>query len=455
MKHKPADESREMRRQSYFVKAIRIPVQTFIHTEEVGAIVLLLAAGGALGWANSPWSDSYASFWHTTISFDIYIFAISEDLEHIVNDGLMAVFFFVVGLEIKRELLHGELSSFRRAVLPAMAAVGGMVAPALIYLAFNGSGETTTGWGIPIATDIAFALGVLALLGRRLPAELRIFLLGLAVVDDLGAIAVIAVFYTEAIHWTDLGLALGVFAVIAACIRIGIRSLGFYFILSVVMWQFFLESGIHATVAGVLLSVLTPAEPYLHRKDYKTAVAALLHDFELAMEKGDEEKAESIVAEVEKLSQGTEGPMERLERVIHPWTSFVVLPIFALANAGIVISWDSLTEAAASPITLGILVALPAGNTLGIFGMTWLTVRLGLGRLPSSVTWSQVLGVGMLGGIGFTVSIFVSGIAFHDHALGDQAKIGVFGASLLAGAAGYLFLRFVGARSQSGEDERP
>ena len=455
MKHKPADESREMRRQSYFVKAIRIPVQTFIHTEEVGAIVLLLAAGGALGWANSPWSDSYASFWHTTISFDIYIFAISEDLEHIVNDGLMAVFFFVVGLEIKRELLHGELSSFRRAVLPAMAAVGGMVAPALIYLAFNGSGETTTGWGIPIATDIAFALGVLALLGRRLPAELRIFLLGLAVVDDLGAIAVIAVFYTEAIHWTDLGLALGVFAVIAACIRIGIRSLGFYFILSVVMWQFFLESGIHATVAGVLLSALTPAEPYLHRKDYKTAVAALLHDFELAMEKGDEEKAESIVAEVEKLSQGTEGPMERLERVIHPWTSFVVLPIFALANAGIVISWDSLTEAAASPITLGILVALPAGNALGIFGMTWLTVRLGLGRLPPSVTWSQVLGVGMLGGIGFTVSIFVSGIAFQDHALGDQAKIGVFGASLLAGAAGYLFLRFVGARSQSGEDERP
>ena len=455
MKHKPADESREMRRQSYFVKAIRIPVQTFIHTEEVGAIVLLLAAGGALGWANSPWSDSYASFWHTTISFDIYIFAISEDLEHIVNDGLMAVFFFVVGLEIKRELLHGELSSFRRAVLPAMAAVGGMVAPALIYLAFNGSGETTTGWGIPIATDIAFALGVLALLGRRLPAELRIFLLGLAVVDDLGAIAVIAVFYTEAIHWTDLGLALGVFAVIAACIRIGIRSLGFYFILSVVMWQFFLESGIHATVAGVLLSALTPAEPYLHRKDYKAAVAALLHDFELAMEKGDEEKAESIVAEVEKLSQGTEGPMERLERVIHPWTSFVVLPIFALANAGIVISWDSLTEAAASPITLGILVALPAGNTLGIFGMTWLTVRLGLGRLPSSVTWSQVLGVGMLGGIGFTVSIFVSGIAFQDHALVDQAKIGVFGASLLAGAAGYLFLRFVGARSQSGEDERP
>ena len=449
MKHKQAEESGGARRQPFFVKAIQNPVQTFIHTEEVGAIVLLLAAGSALGWANSPWSDSYASFWHTTISFDIYIFAISEDLEHIVNDGLMAVFFFVVGLEIKRELLHGELSSFRRAILPVMAALGGMVAPALIYLAFNSSGGHAVGWGIPIATDIAFALGVLALLGRRLPAQLRIFLLGLAVVDDLGAIAVIAVFYTETVQWTDLGLALGVFAVIAACIRIGIRSLGFYLILSVVMWQFVLESGIHATVAGVLISVLTPAKPYLHRKDYKAAVENLLHDFKLAMDTGEEEKAESIVAEVEKLSQGTEGPMERLQRVIHPWTSFVILPIFALANAGIIISWDSLTEAAASPITLGILVALPVGNALGIFGMTWLTVRLGLGRLPSYVTWLQVLGVGMLGGIGFTVSIFVAGIAFEDPVLSDQAKIGVFGASLFAGAVGYLFLRFVGERSQA------
>ena len=444
MKRKPAGESWETRGQSHFARATRIPVQTFIHTEEVGAIVLLLAAAGALGWANSPWSDSYGSFWHTTISFDIYIFAISEDLEHIVNDGLMAIFFFVVGLEIKRELLHGELSSFRRAILPVMAAVGGMAAPALIYLAFNSSGETTVGWGVPIATDIAFALGVLALLGRRMPAELRIFLLGLAVVDDLGAIAVIAVFYTDTIHWTDLGLALGMFAVMAACIRIGIRSLGFYFILSVIMWRFFMESGIHATVAGVLISALTPAQPSLHRKDYKAAVERLLHDFKLYMEKGDEEKAEGIVAEVEKLSQGTEGPMERLQRVAHPWTSFVILPIFALANAGIVISWDSLTEAAASPITLGILVALPAGNALGIFGMTWLTVRLGLGRLPSSITWPQVLGVGMLGGIGFTVAIFVSGIAFVDQAISDQAKIGVFGGSLLAGTAGYLFLRFFG-----------
>ena len=451
MKERPGGVSKGADGPSYFVKAVRVPVQTFIHTEEVGAIVLLLATAGALGWANSPWSDSYASFWHTTVSFDIRVFAISEDLEHIVNDGLMAVFFFVVGLEIKRELLHGELSSYRRAVLPAMAAVGGMATPALVYLAFNSSGGTAVGWGIPMATDIAFALGVLALLGRRLPAELRVFLLALAVVDDLGAIAVIAVFYTETIHWTDLGMAMALFAVIAMCIRAGIRSLGFYLIMSVVMWQFFLESGIHATLAGVLLAAITPAEPYLHRRDYKAAVDDLLHDFRLAMENDDEEKAESVVAEIERLSQGTEGPMERLERVVHPWASFVILPVFALANAGLVISPDALSEAVASPVTLGILVALPAGNALGIFGMTWLAVRLGIGRLPSGVTWSQVLGVGMLGGIGFTVAIFVSGIAFDDPALVDQAKLGVFGASLLAGVVGYLFLRFVGARASAPE----
>ena len=449
MKERPGGVSKGADGPSYFVKAVRVPVQTFIHTEEVGAIVLLLATAGALGWANSPWSDSYASFWHTTVSFDIRVFAISEDLDHIVNDGLMAVFFFVVGLEIKRELLHGELSSYRRAVLPAMAAVGGMATPALVYLAFNSSGGTAVGWGIPMATDIAFALGVLALLGRRLPAELRVFLLALAVVDDLGAIAVIAVFYTETIHWTDLGMAMALFAVIAMCIRAGIRSLGFYLIMSVVMWQFFLESGIHATLAGVLLAAITPAEPYLHRRDYKAAVDDLLHDFRLAMENDDEEKAESVVAEIERLSQGTEGPMERLERVVHPWASFVILPVFALANAGLVISPDALSEAVASPVTLGILVALPAGNAAGIFGMTWLAVRLGIGRLPSGVTWSQVLGVGMLGGIGFTVAIFVSGIAFDDPALVDQAKLGVFGASLLAGVAGYLFLRFIGARASA------
>ena len=450
MKDRPVQIPRVLKETTYLVRAVRIPIQTFIRTEEIGAIALLAAAAAALGWANSPWSESYVSFWHITISFDIHIFAISENLEHLVNEGLMAVFFFIVGLEIKRELLHGELSSLRKASLPVVAAFGGMAVPALIYVVFNGTGEGAVGWGIPMATDIAFALGVLALLGKRLPAELRVFLLGLAVVDDLGAIAVIAVFYTEAINWANLGLGVALFAVIAACIRLGVRSPGVFIILSVVMWQFFLESGIHATLSGVLLAAIIPTEPYLQRRHYAAVVEDLLHDFRLAMENGDEEKAETIVEEIERLSRDTESPMERIEGIVHPWVSFVVLPLFALANAGVVFTTGTLSEAMDSRITLGILVALPAGNALGILGTTWLAVRVGLCRLPAEVTWPQVLGVGFLGGIGFTVAIFISDIAFNDLGLVNQAKLGVFGASLFAGVVGYLFLRFVGPqRSKS------
>ena len=445
------DSSREspnvLREPSYLVRAVRAPIQTFIHTEEIGAMALLVAAAAALGWANSPWSDSYVSFWHIYISFDIHIFAISENLEHLVNEGLMAVFFFVVGLEIKRELLHGELSSFRKASLPVVAAAGGMAAPALIYLLVNRSGDGVVGWGVPMATDIAFALGVLALLGRRVPAELRVFLLGLAVVDDLGAIAVIAIFYTDAIHWANLGLGVAMFALIAGCIRMGIGSLGFYLILCVVMWQFFLESGIHATLAGVLVAAIVPSEPRLHRRNYAAAVKDLLHDFRLAMANDDEEKAQATVEQIEELSRGTEGPMERLERIVHPWVSFAVLPLFALANAGIVFTPDTLSEAVASPITIGVAVGLLVGNPLGIMGLTWLAVRVGLGQLPSGVRWRHVLGVGFLAGIGFTVAIFISGIAFDDRAVVDQAKMGIFGASIVAGVAGYLFLRIAGARA--------
>ena len=433
--------------QFYFARVIRLPIQTFIHTEEKGALILLLASAAALVWANSPWSDSYADFWHVTISFDFHFLAISEDLRHIVNDGLMAVFFFLVGLEIKRELLHGELSSFRKASVPALAAVGGMAMPALIFLLFNRSGEGAIGWGIPMATDIAFALGALALLGRRVPAELRVFLLGLAVVDDLGAITVIALFYTDTIHWTDLGLGIAMLGLIAVCIRIGIRSLGFYIILSVLMWQFFLESGVHATLAGVLLAAIIPSEPYIKRKDYADTVEELLRDFRAAMASGDEEKAQSIAEQIEKLSSGTEGPLERLEGIVHPWVSYIILPIFALANAGIIFTSDTLSEAISSHITLGIAVALLAGNVIGVFGMTWLAVRLGIGQLPSGVTWRHVFGVGLLAGIGFTVAIFISGIAFDDPALVNQAKMGIFGASLLAGATGYLFLRITSART--------
>ena len=447
MEENPREIPKAFREPPYIVRAVRAPIQTFIHTEEIGAIALLAAAAAALVWANSPWSDSYFDFWHIYISFDIHIFAISENLGHLVNEGLMAVFFFVVGLEIKRELLHGELSSVRKATIPFVAAVGGMAAPALIFVLFNRSGEGAVGWGIPMATDIAFALGVLALLGRRVPAELRVFLLGLAVVDDLGAIAIIAAFYTDTIHWANLGLGVALFLVIAGCLRIGIRSLGFYLILCVIMWQFFLESGIHATLAGVLVAAIIPTEPRLRRKDYAPAVENLLHDFRLAMKNNDEEKAQTTVEQIESISRGTEGPMERLESIVHPWVSFVILPLFALANAGVVLTSGALSGALGSPITLGVAIGLLVGNPLGVLGMTWLAVRIGLGQLPSGVTWRHVLGAGFLAGIGFTVAIFIAGIAFDDPVLVDQAKIGIFGASLIAGIVGYLFLRFAGART--------
>ena len=423
------------------VRVLKLPIQKFIHTEETGAVVLLLAAAAALALANSPWSDQYADFWHTKLSIDLHIFALTEDLQHLVNDGLMALFFFVVGLEIKRELVHGELSTFKRAALPVVAAIGGMAIPALIYLSFNPTGEASKGWGIPMATDIAFALGVLALLGRRLPPELRVFLLGLAVFDDLGAIAVIAIFYVETISWLDLWLAIATFAAMAACVRMGYRSQVLYPVLFFIMWQFFLNSGVHATLAGVLAATLVPAGPGVDRDWYADSVQGLIRQFRRATNVGRTDEAQALAAEIGRLSRGTEGPMERLEATIHPWVSFLVLPVFALANAGIVFTSETVSAATSSNVTMGIAAGLLAGKVVGIVGFTWLALRLKLAVLPMAVGWAHVLGVAALCGMGFTVSLFVSAIAFTDAALVDQAKIGVFGASLVAGAAGYLILR--------------
>lgn len=447
MSDKQDDTSEQSRNAVYRVKGLRAPVQSFIHTEEVGALILLSAAAAAIIWANSPWSESYTDFWHARISFESGLFAISEDLQHIVNDGFMAIFFFVVGLEIKRELLHGELSSVRKASLPVLAAIGGMVVPALTYLLFNTSGEAAAGWGIPMATDIAFAIGVLALLGRRIPAELRVFLLGLAVVDDLGAISVIALFYTETIEWSSLLVSMGFFAAIAIAVRFGIRSLVFYIIVSVLMWHSFLESGIHATLVGVLLATIVPAKPYPHHREFEATVQDLIEDYKTALDNGDGDHAEIVLEEIEKLSRSTETPLERLEHMIHPWVSLVVLPLFALANAGITVTADTLNTAAESGITIGIAAGLLAGKSIGIIGITWLAVRFGIGQLPAAVSWAHVLGVGFLAGIGFTVAIFISGIAFDDPSLVEQAKIGVFIASVAAAIIGYALLRLTGNRN--------
>jgi NhaA family Na+:H+ antiporter len=425
---------------SYVARGFLLPVQRFIHTEQTSGIVLLVAALVALVWANSPWHTVYEALWHTPASMLIGPFAIAQDLRHWVNDGLMALFFYVVGLEIKHELREGQLAEPRRAALPAAGALGGMLVPATIYLAFNARGPWEAGWGVPMATDIAFALGVVALLGRRIADELRIFLLALAIVDDLGAILVIAVFYTEQVTFPALAAAAFITLVIAMLNRLGSRSQLLYAIGALALWVAVYTSGVHATIAGVLLAVVTPGSSYYARSSYTRVATDLIGRFQAAQRNGHEDRADDALGQIEEITHGTESPLDRLQRLLQPWTSYVVLPIFALANAGFPLSGTALTEALGSSVTLGIAAGLLLGKPLGILASTWLACRAGLAVLPSGAGWRHMAGLGMVAGIGFTVSLFIAGLAFDDEAVLNSAKLAILGASALAGASGYLFL---------------
>lgn len=431
------------------------PMLAFLRMEQFSSIVLLSAAVAALVWANSPWDESYFEFLEAHLSIDLNIFSIDESVEGWVNDGLLAVFFFVVALEIKRELVKGELSSLRKAALPGIAALGGMIVPALIYLAFNATGEGSRGWGIPIATDIAFALGVLGLLGRSIPSQLRIFLLGVAVFDDIGAILIIALFFTDDLSFSALGWAAGLLAAIIFAGRVlGVRSMVVYGLLGGLFWVAVLKSGVEATIAGVILGLITPASALHAKEAFRPGVHNLVERHERAIEAHDEGAAGEALAEISRLSWETESPVERLERTLHPWSSYVVLPIFALVNAGVVISGSVLSDAVTSAITIGIVVALPVGKLVGITGFTWLAVRLGLTPMPTGVNWRHIIGVALLGGIGFTVSLFIAVLSFEDEELTALAKIGVLTASVLAGVAGYAFLRMGSPKVQQSHGER-
>jgi NhaA family Na+:H+ antiporter len=416
--------------------------QAFVQVEASSGIVLLLTAVVALVWANSPWSDAYFDLWHTTISIDMGVLSIEEDLQHWVNNGLMTVFFFLVGLEIKRELAHGELSDPQRAMLPAAAALGGMVAPALIYVAFNAGGVGARGWGIPMATDIAFALGVLSLLNRRVPFSVKVFLLALAITDDIGAILVIAIFYTSQIDVEALAAAMAALTVVLLMRRGSVRNVDLYVIVGIVLWLALFESGIHATLAGVVLGLLTPARSFYEPSQFPATADELVMRFREASVRANGDEQQGVLGQIEDLAQGTEAPLERLERKLHPWVSYAIVPIFALANAGVEISGGVAESALESPVTLGVAIGLLAGKPVGIVAFTWLAVRLGLGRLPSGTTWAHIVAVGLLGGIGFTVSLLITSLAFEDAALVDEAKLGVLGASAIAGAVGFVFLWF-------------
>ncbi len=416
----------------FLPRTVARPITRFLHIEASGGIVLFAAAVAALVWVNSPWKAGYHSLWDTEVALQVGGHHLVEDLRHWVNDGLMALFFFVIGVEIKNELTTGELKHPAKAAVPIAAAVGGMVVPAALYLAISGGGDPSAGWGIPMATDVAFALGALALLGPRIPHELKVMLLALAIVDDVGAIVVIAIFYSSdlALGWLAAAVAGLVLVVVLRQARV--RYLPVYALLAIGIWWATFESGIHATIAGVALGLLTPARPLLGQPEADRIADELSNDSDVT------------AAEVRDLSfQLREAvPMtDRLLNALHPWTSYLVIPLFALANAGVELSSDRLGDAATSRVTIGVVVGLVLGKAIGVAGGIALVTRSGIGSLPDAVTRRHIIGLALVAGIGFTVSIFVSGLAFDDPTLVDDAKVGVLVASTVAAAAGIAVLR--------------
>ncbi len=407
------------------------PVREFLRVEAAGSLLLLLAAAIALVWANSPWSSSYDSLWHAHIVLDAGPLHLDESLQHWVNDALMVIFFFVVGLEIKYELVNGDLRDPKTAALPIVAAIGGMVVPAGLYLALNPPGsDGSAGWGIPMATDIAFAVGVLGILGRRIPSAARLFLLTLAIVDDIGAILVIAIFYTSELSLGWLALAIGLLGVMAVAKYLKIWTVVFYAVLGVGVWFALLESGVHATLAGVAIGLLAPARPLLNEDVAREYAGTALRDRHLNPDE---------LARMRFLLKESVSVVERLQTSLHPLSAYVVLPVFALANAGVELG--AIGKVFTEPVGLGIMLGLVLGKPLGIFVASFAAVRLGLGRLPDGTTWPMVIGLGAVGGIGFTVSIFIAGLSFPGaDLLTDEAKIAILLASLLAAVVGVIVL---------------
>jgi NhaA family Na+:H+ antiporter len=373
-----------------------------------------------------------------------------------INDGLMAIFFLVVGLEIKREVLVGELSSLRAAALPIAAAIGGMAVPALFYVLINAGKPTADGWGIPMATDIAFALGVLALLGTRAPLSLKIFLTAVAIVDDLGAILVIAIFFSENIGLAALATGAGFIALLVIANRLGIRDPLVYFLLGIGLWVAFLKSGIHPTLAGVIAAMTIPATTLIDEKLFLDKARSYTERFAAMTGRRSSEarqEQQHALFGLEKACNEVEPPMTRLEHALHPWVAFVIMPLFALANAGILIGEDFLSSLGES-VSIGVIVGLAVGKPVGIVLAAWIAVRSGIASMPQGLNWTVLLGGGMLAGIGFTMSLFISGLAFDAVELVEQAKAGILVASLLAGIAGYLLIfRVVGARREQVEEE--
>jgi NhaA family Na+:H+ antiporter len=434
-------------------KLIR-PFKEFTKAEASSGILLIICTVAALIWANTGISDSYFHLWHTKISVGFEEYNLNYTLHHWINDGLMAIFFFVVGLEIKREFLVGELSSPRQAILPAAAALGGMIFPAVIYILFNSSGIGEAGWGIPMATDIAFVVGIMALLGSKVPVNLKIFIIALAIADDIGAVLVIALFYTSELSFTALIIAAGIFLLLIIVNRLGVKNLLVYTILGTALWLAFLKSGIHATVAGVILAFIIPATARYNTKDFLVNGKELLEEFNKEGEEGPNvlanEERQNIIQTLESTCRKILTPLQRFEHSLNPWVSFFIMPLFALANAGVPLQEDFFT-ALMNNVGLGIIGGLFIGKQLGIFIFTWLAVKLNIASLPSRVTWKQIYGAGILAGIGFTMSLFITNLAFTAEELSNIAKVGILAASLISGITGYFVLKISGRNNSATE----
>src|SRR5271165_2110611 len=423
-------------RESLFTRALVLPIQEFIHIQGISSVALLAAAIAALIWANSPWHDSYHHVWELELTLS----SLKLPVHAWINDALMAIFFFLVGMEIKHEIVHGELSDLRKASLPIVGALGGMVVPALLFIALNYGEPGQHGWGVPMATDIAFSLGVLGMV-KGIPPELKVFLLTLAIADDIGAIAVIAFFYTDTLHVQALFVGAFILLVMFALRRIGISRAIVFVVLGVAFWVVILRSGIHATIAGVILGFMVPTTPKLSLEQFQEIGVDMIKRFRTARSEGDLATANRLLGSFEQLVNATEADSERITRGLNDWVSFLVLPLFALSNAGVTFSGGALQELLASRIAWGVLLGLVIGKPLGIVGFSKLAVKLGWARLPKGVTWLQMAAVGTLAGIGFTVSIFISSLAFDEPSHLMEAKTAVLIASLIAGLAGFFALR--------------
>ena len=419
------------------IQFITSPFVRFARMEAAGGIILLASTIAALIWSNSPWEHSYHDLLETKVTVGFGSFVVTENRHHWINDGLMSLFFFLVGLEIKREFLIGELSSLRRAAFPFIAALGGVVVPAIIYISIAHDAQLSRGWAIPISTDIAFTLGLLTILGSRIPIALRVFVTALAIVDDIFAVAVIAIFYTSEIQYVSL--AIGIAGVVLSLIAniVGIRKPAVYAVIGIVVWWAVLNSGVHATIAGILLAFTIPARTFLQKSEFLEQSRWLLGRLETAAPHSFEEH--SILHTLEQKAELADSPLHRIEHGLQPWISFLVMPLFALANAGVDVT-HNLTGALKHPVSFGILFGLFAGKPIGIWVFSYLADKTGIATPPTGVTWVQKFGAAWLCGIGFTMSLFVAGLAFDDDALLSVSKIAILGASLVSGIGGYIVL---------------